>query len=778
MTKKWQATWIEPQQEPTRKEPPFSLADMFSGKKVVQDPPEERLLPPHYLKKIFTVENKSIKQASLTMTAHGIYQAKINGQAVSEALFAPDYTSYTQYLQYQTYDVTHLLKEKNVWSVTLADGWYAGRVSVSGGSAQFGDRLGILGEIEIYYTDDTYETIVTDEDFFSSHGKYVYSDLFIGEKQDLRLEKENWETDFDLTGFTKVSKADYGFDHLTPQRGPQVKRQEKLAAKSVWWEKDAVIVDFGQVIAGRVQLQIPLADGQEITIEHSEVLDREGHFFNNIVGRNKDQKDVFIGNGREACLEPDFTFHGFRYIKIDGLDVLPDKQSVWAYAIYSDMKATGSFTTSNQKINQLIENIQWSQKGNMLSIPTDCPQRERVGWTGDIQVFGPTATFFMDVYDFLGRWLDNVRLEQQVDGQIVDYTPAPRDYFEGESLTGSLSSAGWGDAIVLLPWTLYQRYGKLEILAENYQAMKRWLSFSRKSAAADKKDDKQYLWDTKFHFGDWMFPSFMIGEDAKGPMETAFVTKDLFGTAFLAHSSQLFAQISQLLDEEEEDWNDFSHKVKAAFQKYYWHDDHLTADFQGSYVIALAFGLLDETAAKAAAARLSELIIANNYCLDTGFLSIPYLLDVLCDYGYQELALKLLLQEECPSWLYEVKHGATTIWESWASIQPDGTVCDFSFNHYAFGCVGDWLVRRLAGLQVTEPGFTSFTISPLEQNVIPSYHLNYTTAYGDIEIERSNDQFHLCVPQNTTAVFQYGETSKVLTSGEHHLTIKGEKIYE
>jgi alpha-L-rhamnosidase len=778
MTKKWQATWIEPQQEPTRKEPPFSLADMFSGKKVVQDPPEERLLPPHYLKKIFTVENKSIKQASLTMTAHGIYQAKINGQAVSEALFAPDYTSYTQYLQYQTYDVTHLLKEKNVWSVTLADGWYAGRVSVSGGSAQFGDRLGILGEIEIYYTDDTYETIVTDEDFFSSHGKYVYSDLFIGEKQDLRLEKENWETDFDLTGFTKVSKADYGFDHLTPQRGPQVKRQEKLAAKSIWWEKDAVIVDFGQVIAGRVQLEIPLADGQEITIEHSEVLDREGHFFNNIVGRNKDQKDVFIGNGREACLKPDFTFHGFRYIKIDGLDDLPDKQSVWAYAIYSDMKPTGSFTTSNQKVNQLIENIQWSQKGNMLSIPTDCPQRERVGWTGDIQVFGPTATFFMDVYDFLGRWLDNVRLEQQADGQIVDYTPAPRDYFEGESLTGSLSSAGWGDAIVLLPWTLYQRYGKLEILAENYQAMKRWLSFSRKSAAGDKTDDKQYLWDTKFHFGDWMFPSFMIGENAKGPMETALATKDLFGTAFLAHSSQLFAQISQLLGEEEEDWNDFSHKVKAAFQKYYWHDDQLTADFQGSYVIALAFGLLDETASKAAAARLSELIIANNYCLDTGFLSIPYLLDVLCDYGYQELALKLLLQEECPSWLYEVNHGATTIWESWASIQPDGTVCNFSFNHYAFGCVGDWLVRRLAGLQVTEPGFTSFTVSPLEQTTISSYHLNYTTAYGDIEIERSNDQFHLRVPQNTKATFQYGENSKVLTSGEHHLTFKGEKIYE
>ncbi|EAG2325651.1 alpha-L-rhamnosidase, partial [Listeria monocytogenes] len=379
---------------------------------------------------------------------------------------------------------------------------------------------------------------------------------------------------------------------------------------------------------------------------------------------------------------------------------------------------------------------------------------------------------------FLGRWLDNVRLEQQADGQIVDYTPAPRDYFEGESLTGSLSSAGWGDAIVLLPWTLYQRYGKLEILAENYQAMKRWLSFSRKSAAGDKTDDKQYLWDTKFHFGDWMFPSFMIGENAKGPMETALATKDLFGTAFLAHSSQLFAQISQLLGEEEEDWNDFSHKVKVAFQKYYWHDDHLTADFQGSYVIALAFGLLDETASKAAAARLSELIIANNYCLDTGFLSIPYLLDVLCDCGYQELALKLLLQEECPSWLYEVNHGATTIWESWASIQPDGTVCDFSFNHYAFGCVGDWLVRRLAGLQVTEPGFTSFTVSPLEQTTISSYHLNYTTAYGDIEIERSNDQFHLRVPQNTKATFQYGENSKVLTSGEHHLTFKGEKIYE
>lgn len=768
--KEWKGKWIEPVQATIMEEPVFTLQEMFSGKILPQAPVEERLHPVQLLKKIFTTaQGKQVAKATLTLTAHGIYTAKINGRKVTAALFTPDNTAYDKYLQYQEYDVTDHLSEENVWTVALADGWYGGRVSVNGGSAQFGNKLGILGEIEISYTDGTTECIGTDEQFVSTTGKYIYSDIFIGEKQDLSLVSADWETSVDVAGLENVQESDYPFDNLVPQKGAYVKAQEKLEPIAIWKEGVAQIIDFGQVIAGRVRLEIDLAKGQEIVLEHSEALNEAGLFFNNIVGRNKDQRDVYIGRGQQEKLEPDFTFHGFRYVRLNGYDGVLDKSMLKAIVLHTDMQKTGSFRTDNEKVNQLLHNIEWSQKGNMLSIPTDCPQRERVGWTGDMQVFAPTATFFMDVYDFIGRWLDSVRADQLENGEVVDYSPAPSDYFNLPSLTGTHSSAGWGDAIILVPWTLYQRYGNKGILAENYAAMLKWHAFSKASAAGDKAGNARYLWDTKFHFGDWMFPSYMIGPDFKGPIATSEATKEIFGTAFLAHSSALLGDIAEVLgqDEAAAEYRAYAEKVKAAFEEAYWQNGLLQVDLQGCYVIAVAFDMLSGSAKQSAVKRLVELVAANGNRLDTGFLSVPYLLDVLVDNGEEEAARRVFLQEECPSWLYEVNNGATTIWESWAGIQPDGRVGDHSFNHYAFGCVGDWMVRKIAGLQVKEPGFKQFYVTPNTRLGIEAFELAYETAYGSIEIVLQENQLTVRVPEQTRAFVKLPAGERELIGGSY-----------
>jgi alpha-L-rhamnosidase len=647
------------------------------------------------VRKSFNIDLKKIEKARLYITAHGLYHAKINGQKITEAEFTPDYTSYSNYLQYQTYDVLpYLCKGENVLGVILADGWYAGRISVPGGSAQFGNRLGLLAQLEITYTDQTKQMIATDESFLSSNSHYVYSDLFIGEKQDSNLEKSGWE----LPGYSyltdewaQVMVVDYKLNNLRAQYGELVKPVETLSPINIWKDQTlAYIIDFGQVIAGRIRLRIHGPSGQELKFEHSEVLNENGEFFNNIVGRNKEQTDYYVSSGvKGEVFEPTFTFHGFRYVRLSGYDFQLLPEDISAVVLYTEMKTTGHFTTSDPEINQLWKNIQWSQKGNMLSIPTDCPQRERAGWTGDIQVFAPTAAFNMDVQAFLTRWLWNLQLEQTEEGEILNYCPAPKDIWNDKKFTGTISSAGWGDAILIVPWVIYQRYGDKRILEQCFPEMEKWLEYIHESAAENKEkvedDYVRYLWDTKFHFGDWMIPSFMLGEEPQGPIASAIATKDPIGTAFYAYSAWLLAEIAKILGKQDKvDYYQTVHsKVKEAFGMAYVNDSGLmTADYQGVYTIALAFNLLSGEQKKKAAERLVELIKKNDFKLDTGFLSVPYIMDVLCENGYEDIAYKLLFQTACPSWLYEVKNGATTIWESWEAIKPDGTVGSFSFNHY------------------------------------------------------------------------------------------------
>lgn len=745
-------------------EPEFSLAEMFSGQRHEQTPVNQRLHPPVIFEKHFNLTTLP-QAASLKSTALGIYQVTLNDQPVTSALFAPDYTAYHDILQYQTYDVKKQLRVgDNVLRFVVADGWYAGRISVQGGSAQFGDTLAVLADLSLTAEDGTQQVIGTDESFTASTGKWRYADIQIGEQQDLRFSKP-----VQPTLKTRVYPTDY--TRLRAQMGPQVRRMATIKAQRIWQEGAAQIIDFGQVLVGRVRLKIYLANGQKLTLDHSESLDQNGHFFQNIVGRNKDQHDEFIGRGQVDVLEPDFTFHGFRYVKVTGATEL-NSDDIVAIVLFSDMPRTGHIQTSDSRINRLLENIRWSQQGNMLSIPTDCPQRERVGWTGDMQVFAPASTFYYDTSALIRRWLASVRADQQANGEILDYSPAPKDFFKSIDFTGSLSSAGWGDAIIMVPWTLYQRFGDVTVLQENYQAMLRWHEYTVTSAAGDKTDDRRFLWDTKFNYGDWMLPSIMAATHGN-PMATSEATRAVVGTAFLAHTTDLLAKIATILHEDSQPFAAYAQNVRAAFAKYYLRNGRLERELQGPYVLALAFNLVPEAQVNEAVDRLVTLIKQNHNRLDTGFLSVPYLLDVLVDHGQADLARTLFTQDQCPSWLYEVDQGATTIWETWAGIAPDGTVGQFSFNHYAMGCVLDWFIRDVVGLNAAAPGFKAITIAP-KVAIVADFTVAFDSPQGKIAIKLHDGQLTASVPAGVSAEFQLPSQDPIAFTGTQTITLGAE----
>ena len=787
----WTAGWIEPAQESTTPEPAYSLYEMFvlHAEPPAWTPPETRLWPAKLMKRGFEVADKAVERAMLHMTARGVYQAYVNGELVSDALFAPDYTTYDHLLMYQSYDVTELVRSgENVWGVTLADGWYAGRISQQGNGAQYGDRLSILGELEVVYADGTSELVCTDGEWRSTTGKYVYSDIQIGEKQDLRLEDESWASSADTEGWDEVAEVPAPAAELVAQVGPQIRRREVLDAVSAWAEGDSIVIDFGQVIAGRCRIECDLAEGQELRLEHAEVLDADGKFFMNIIGRNKDAVDVFVGRGRHEVLEPDFTFHGYRYVRLSGWDEAAqgafDPACIKAVVIYSDLRETGRIRTSDARVNRLLDNILWSQRGNMVSVPTDCPQRERAGWTGDIQVYAPTGCFFMDLHDFLVRWLDQVMADQLDDGQVVDYSPATKDLFASGEFLGAISASGWGDAIVLVPWQLYREYGDRDVLERCYDSMMRWHDFCVKSAAGafleegEKEGDARYIWDTKFNYGDWMLPSFVMGNEGAGPIEAAAVTAPTIATAWLAHVSDVLADVSELLGHADAaaEQRAYAAEVRRAFADRFWDGEKLDADFQGCYVDALAFDMLPADQRQAAADRLVELIHANGDKLDTGFLSVSYLLDVLGDFGHEDVAETLLWQDGCPSWLYEVDRGGTTVWENWGAIAPDGTVGALSFNHYAFGCVGDWIVRKVGGLALREPAWAEFDVAPAFVRGFESCELTHETAAGTIRVswdgaEAGAREVRVSVPEGARAhVMLPGCDEQVVEGGEHVFT--------
>jgi alpha-L-rhamnosidase len=718
---------------------------------------------------------KTIASATAYITAHGLYEAQINGIRVGDAYFTPGWTAYQKRLQYQVFDVTSLVKQgSNAIAVMLGCGWYRGDIGYQGNSNFYGSDIALLSQLDITYTDGTSESIITDGSWKSSTGEILYSEIYNGEIVDARLEKSGWtNAGYKDADWAAVNVASHPMDVLIATQNELVRKHETFKPIRIFTTpKGEKVIDFGQNLVGWVEMKVSGKPGDKITLSHAEVIDKAGNFYTDNLRAAKAQ-DIFTlkGNGPEV-FEPHFTWHGFRYLRIEGYPGEIKPENFTAIALYSDMKQTGSFTSSNPLINQLQHNIQWGQKGNFVDIPTDCPQRdERLGWTGDAQVFSRTASFNMNVNNFFTKWMKDVEADQ-VEGKVPYVLPNVLG-------KGAVNSAGWADVATIVPWNMYLAYGDKQILIQQYNSMKAYVESIRKTA----KDD---LWNSGFHFGDWLF--YHPADDVDG--SSAVTDKYLISQCFYAHSTQNLISAAAVLGYKDDaaSYRMLLQKIKDAFQKEYMTPNgRLVSGTQTAYVLALNFDMLPENLRDQAAARLADNIARYNNHLTTGFLGTPYLCHVLTRFGYTDLAYKLLLQDTYPSWLYPVKNGATTIWERWDGQKPDSTFQTpgmNSFNHYAYGAIGDWMYREMAGIDTYEdgPGYKHSRIKPVIGGGFTSASASLETYYGKIsnswKIEGPKFSMEVEIPANTTSTIYIpsNDSTPVLEGGKQISVVKGIQI--
>ncbi|MDQ3534884.1 MAG: glycoside hydrolase family 78 protein, partial [Bacteroidota bacterium] len=697
---------------------------------------------------------KKIKSATAYITAHGLYEAYLNGKRIGDAYLSPGWTSYNKRLQYQVYDVKDLLqKGENAIGVMVGSGWYRGELGWLGDSKIYGDKVSLLFQLQIDYNDGTTEKIVTNSSWKASTGPIVSSEIYDGEIYDARKEKAGWaNSKYNEGDWQPVLAMNFSKEVLVANYNEPIRKQETFKpVKVIKSPEGHSILDFGQNLVGWVQMKVSGNPGEQVVLHHAEVMSDGDIYTKNL--KNADARDTYIlkGKGTEIY-EPHFTFHGFRYVKVVGYPGVLKPENFTAITLHSDMIPTGSFETSNPLVNQLHKNILWSQKGNFVDVPTDCPQRdERVGWTGDAQVFSRTSSFNMRVHNFFTKWLKDLAADQDENGAVPYFIPAiPVGQGEGP-LAGA---AGWGDAATIIPWNLYLAYGDKGIIEEQYESMKSWMDYIENNS----KDD---LWNTGFQFADWL--SFRTEENDPFDTKSAITNKYFIAQCYYAHSLNILIKAAHLLGEisDEDHYRNRLSKVKDAFLKEYITPNGLfISDTQTAYVLALYFDMLPDNLIAPTVEKLVKNIEKYDYHLTTGFIGTPYLNHVLSRYGRSDIAYKLLLQDSYPSWLFPVTMGATTIWERWDSIKPDSTFQDpamTSFNQYAYGAVGDWLYRCVAGIDTKEegPGYKKIVIKPEPGEGINFARGVLQTYYGKVvsHWKQDNDKFILDVeiPVNTTA---------------------------
>ncbi|PWS31610.1 glycoside hydrolase family 78 protein [Pedobacter paludis] len=716
---------------------------------------------------------KTIRSATAYITAKGLYEAHINGKKLGNHYFAPGWTSYKNHLQYQVYDVTKSFnKGENTIGVILGNGWYKGRIGFNNQHDFYGDTRALLLQVEIEYTDGTKEVVNTDNSWKTANGPILSSNIYDGETYDARLEISGWDNiKFKETASWKpVSILENGTEKLVGMSGPTVSKHEEFKALKIFkTPAGETVVDFGQNLVGWVMLKAKGPSGTKITISHAEVLDKAGNFYTTNLRSAKQQNNYILKGEYEQVFEPHFTFQGFRYVKIQGFPGELKLEDLTAVAVYSDMNATGKFTTSNTLLNQLQHNIQWGQKGNFVDVPTDCPQRdERLGWTGDAQAFASTAAYNMDVPGFFTKWLKDVSADQLPNGSVPFVVPnviSERD----------AGSSGWGDVATIIPWDMYVAYGDKGILEAQYGSMKKWVDYISSVA-------KDNLWNSGFHFGDWLF--YRPNDDNDG--RAAVTDKYMIAQTFYAHSTQMLLNAAKVLGKTEdvEKYSSLLEKIKKAYvSENMTENGKLASNTQTAYVLALQFDLLPENMRQQAAERLAQNVRDYGNHLTTGFLGTPYLCHVLSRFGHQDVAYDLLLQESYPSWLYPVKMGATTIWERWDGIKQDGSfqTADMnSFNHYAYGAIGDWMYKNIAGINpVSEtPGYKAILISPKPGGNLTSASGELETVYGTVKsswtIKDGVFKLDVTVPANAKATVILPKNSKKeeIGSGNYHFETK------
>jgi alpha-L-rhamnosidase len=686
-----------------------------------------------------------------------VYEAYLNGTIIGDDVLAPGWTSYDHRLRYQTYDVTERLRAgENVLGAILGDGWFRGRLGFREQRNLYGDQLALLAQLEIEYDDGTRDVISSDESWRASTGPIRAASLYDGEHYDAGRDLRGWaEAGYDDSTWTGTRVIDHDLTTLVAPSGPPVRRTELLAPVEILRSPSGKsILDFGQNLVGRLRLSVSGGKGQTITVRHAEVLEHGELCVRPLRDAAATDSYTLAGHPVETW-EPRFTFHGFRYAEISGWPGELGVDDVRAVVIHSDLDRTGWFECSEPLVNQLHENVVWSMRGNFFDVPTDCPQRdERLGWTGDIQVFSPTACFLYDSAGFLASWLADLTAEQTArDGRVPNVVPdvlppAP----DGERHNWHAPAAGWGDAAVIVPWVLYQRTGDKRFLATQLESMSAWVDLVADLAGPTR------LWDTGFQFGDWLDPAAPPDHPNQG-----LTDPHLVATAYFARSAELTADAAAVLRREEvaARYRALAVDVRDAFANtYVLPDGTMRNNSQTAYALALEFALLPEKERRThAGEQLAELVRAHGYRIGSGFLGTPIVCDALCSVGAYDIAYRLILERECPSWLYPVTMGATTIWERWDSLRPDGSVnpgAMTSFNHYAFGAIADWLHRTVAGLAPVAPGYRRIAVQPRPGGGLTHARARHVTPYGPAEvgwrIHVDTLEVHAVIPPNTTAV--------------------------
>ncbi|HUX57633.1 MAG TPA: family 78 glycoside hydrolase catalytic domain [Bacteroidales bacterium] len=742
----WKAKWIEMEEDTLRYGP-----------------------SPHFRKE-FSI-GKSIASARVYVTSHGFYELQLNGKKVGDQVLTPGWTSYGKRLQYQVYDVTGMLmKGNNAIGAVLGDGWYRGTLAWGNNWAIYGKRLGLLLQLKITFTDGSEALIVSNETWKATNdGAIRMNDIYNGETYDARKKLTGWNIPgFNDSNWMKVMTEKYNNNLIASEGAPIRKIQEINPVKIFRTPSGKLIVDMGQNMVGWLRFKVSGKKGTMITLRHAEVLDKFGEFYTTNLRAAKCQLNYTLAGTGEEIFEPRFTFMGFRYVEVTGFQGKLTTDNLTGIVVHSDMAVTGNYECSNPLINQLQHNIQWGQKGNFVDVPTDCPQRdERLGWTGDAQAFCRTAAFNMDVSAFFTKWLKDVAADQKPGGEVPDVIP---DVLNKQEALTAQPSAGWGDVAVIAPWTMYTVYGDKRLLETQYHSMKTWVEYIRERA------DDSFIWKGGSKYGDWLFYHPPVNNHTEFDGHTEH---DFIATAFYAYSSTILAAAAKELGktDDEKFYSDLFNKIKEVFiNEYVTNGGRVGTNSQTSYVLALMFNLLPDTLQEKAAGFLVQDIKSRRNRLSTGFLGTPYLCHVLSDNGYTDVAYDLLLQESYPSWLYPVKMGATTIWERWDGQKTDSTFQDpgmNSFNHYAYGAIGDWMYRVSAGIETMNPGYKHLIIQPHPTSKMTYSKASFESSYGNVTSgwERIGSKIvvNVAIPANNlaTIVLPVNSAEKVTENGKN-----------
>lgn len=724
---------------------------------------------PSRVRKAFDVDD-TIVSARLYASAHGVFEAEINGVRVGDDILAPGWTSYEHRLRYRTYDVTDVLRPgSNVIGAWLGDGWYRGRLGFNGGYHDlYGTDLAFIAQLEVTTADGVTHVIATDDSWQAAPSPILFSGLYDGEQHDLRLDEPGWSEANATTSvgdWSPVATGSLGSTHLVAYEQPTIRCTEERAPESVTHLPDGrILLDFGQNMVGRLRIRVRGQSGDTIVLRHAEVI-QDGELYRRTLRLAASEDSITLADEEPVHWEPRFTIHGFRYAEIEGWPSTFDPADVHARVYHTDMRRTGWFESSDPLLNRLHENVVWSMRSNFVDIPTDCPQRdERLGWTGDIQVFTPTASYLYDCSGFLGSWLKDLAHEQLDDGTVPWFIPRIPG---GPSWEPIKPGAVWGDVAVLTPWVLYQRFADIGVLQAQYPSAKAWVDLISGLAGEDR------LWNEGFQLGDWLDPAAPPEDPA-----AALTDKYLVATAYLALSAQhlgLTAEVLGLHDDAAH-YTQLAAEVRDAFlTEYVRPDGTMTSDAQTAYAIAIMFDLLDEPRIQLAGDRLADLVRESGNRIATGFAGTPLVADALNRTGHIETAYDLLLERECPSWLYTVLQGGTTIWERWDSMLPDGTINPgemTSFNHFALGSVADFMHREIAGITPLAPGYRRILFRPRPGGNLTHASGRHDCPYGTVashwRVVNGEYNLEVSLPSGTDGVVELPDGSTSTIGSGHH----------